>query len=594
MTTNHDRLTFASTITAEGRRIKGSVQLAGTRTFRNGEYVQVDPAALIKASTKGIFASWEHDDGKLLAADSNGTLTVTRHEQGFDYETSELPDTTYANDALELVRGGYVTGSSFEIAGLRSVFTTDPDGTRVRTYTGIQHFRSVSPVRDPAFPSMSAAFAKENPVSDPIDEPEATAPAPAPDAPKFTAKTEDGESFASQAKRMELAELESWLDSLAAGVLTPARQAMYSAFAAEYDSRKAVDAEAQERAERMELAHRQRRGLGPKSPANFDALASDDYRHEFVKYLRSGDPRGLEQFAQSIAGDGTQGGYAVPDGFLNRIVETKAAYGGIQQIAEVITTADGQSLRWPSNNDTANSAAIATEGSAVASGGADLVFGTVALDAYTYDATGTGNVPLLVSKELIQDSAFDIEAYVARKLGQRLGRKMAADYATADGSSKPKGLFADSADTMTATTAYAAFAEHMFQVDQEYRDSGNCRWVFGDTTLAKVVASVDLNGRPLFIPSGEASGAGRPAGFILGYPVTLDQGSGAKVAFGDIRQAFIIRNVRGITIDVDPYTNIKSRQLAFHAWARTDSDIQDSAAVSISDYTSVTADAAAS
>jgi HK97 family phage major capsid protein len=130
----------------------------------------------------------------------------------------------------------------------------------------------------------------------------------------------------------------------------------------------------------------------------------------------------------------------------------------------------------------------------------------------------------------------------------------------------------------------------MFQVDSAYREGGNCRWVLSDSVLVDVYASVDGNGRPLFIPTADASGAGRPTGSILGYPVTLDQGAGTLVAFGDIRAGYIIRNVRGVQVDVDPFTNIKSRQLAFHAWARADGNIQDSSAYSVSQYSGVSAD----
>jgi HK97 family phage major capsid protein len=328
----------------------------------------------------------------------------------------------------------------------------------------------------------------------------------------------------------------------------------------------------------------------PNAPARTEQFASEEYRESFVQYLRSGDPRHMEQFAQAVAGDGTQGGYTVPDGFLNRVVDTMVAYGGVAGVAETITTTDGQALRWPSNNDTANSAVIATEGSAAGSGGADLVFGEVTLSAYSYDATGTGNVPLLVSKELIQDAAFDIEAYVARKLGERLGRKMAADFATGGGSGAPLGFFAKTPDTMTATAMYAAVTEHFFQVDQAYRESGRCRWLLSDTTLAKVLASVDGNGRPLFTPAGSSGGQAGPTGFILGYPVTLDQGAGNYVAFGDPFAGYIVRYVRGVQIDVDPYTNIKSRQIAYHGWARADANVQDSAAYSVSSYSGVSAD----
>jgi HK97 family phage major capsid protein len=144
---------------------------------------------------------------------------------------------------------------------------------------------------------------------------------------------------------------------------------------------------------------------------------------------------------------------------------------------------------------------------------------------------------------------------------------------------------------MTATTLFAALVEHHFQVDEAYREGGNCWWVFSDSTLAKVYGSVDLQGRPLFIPAADASGAGRPAGMLLGYPVQLDQGAGTLVAFGDINAGYIIRRVKGVRVVVDPYNHTATRQTAYHAWARTDAKVQDSAAYSVSDYGSVTADA---
>jgi len=601
-----DRITFAGSVTAEGRRLRGSVTLARSRTWRNNEWLEVDPAALVKADATDVVGRWEHDPMKILGRTTNGTLSLSRTDQGIVWETTDLPDTSYASDALALVRGGYVAGSSFEIEGLRSEFSTDPDGTRVRRITHIDRLTDVSPTAHPAFAdSSAAAFHKESEMTDStVDQPmidtpaPADLPAPAPEAPraKFTDQPVGNiEQFKAAARQLTTDQLAQVMDNIMSeskGDLGGEMLSRYEAFAAVYAERTAVTTEERDRSARMKALHDLRLGRIPKAP-EVEAFASDEYREAFTSYLRTGDARDLEQFAQSVAGDGTQGGYSVPESFRQRIVERMVQFGGIQSVAETITTSDGRDLPWPSNDDTANSAAIASEGSAVASGGADLVFGEVRLGAYTYDATGTGNVPLLVSKELIQDSAFDIEAFVSRKLAERLGRKMAADFATADGAGKPKGLLAKSADVMTATSMFAALQEHFFQVDQAYRDSGNCRWVFGDNTLAKVYASVDLNGRPLFIPTSDASGAGRPAGILLGHPVTLDQGSGDKVAFRDIFLGFIIRYVRSVQVDVDPYTNIKSRQIAYHAWARADSDVQDAYAYSVSDYSGVSADATA-
>ena len=601
-----ERLLFSGGITAEGRRIRGTVRYAGVQKPRGGELIEIDPAAIVKADTSLLVGRWDHDPARQLGTLKNGTVRLSRTDQGMDYEI-DVPDTTYGNDLLALAKRGDVAESSFEIEGVRSQFSTHPKtGERIRRIIHVDRLTDVSAVTDGFWPSSAEAFSKETEVA---DKPEVEAPASAsqeetkePKVQQFTAAPEPQKDDKSDiyrraehfAETQDLRDLETSMSNLLAyGELTETQSETYAAMADVYERRKRAVKERDSSAEARRMAFELITGKGPKAPANVEVFDSEDYSQAFSQYLRTGDGRVLEQFAQSIAGSGAEGGYTVPTEFRQKIVETMVAYGGVANVAETITTADGRDLSWPSNDDTSNSAVIATEGAAAASGGADITFGQISLSSYSYDATGASNVPLLVSKELIQDSAFDIEGFVSRKLGERLGRKMAADFATADGSSKPKGLFAKSADTMTATTMLAALQEHFFQVDQAYRDGGNASWLLSDTTLAKIFASVDLNGRPLFIPSADASGAGRPAGLLLGYPARLDQGAGDNVAFGDFRQGFIVRYVRGVQVDVDPYTNIKSRQLAFHAWARADSDVQDSAAYSVSDYSGVSADTTA-
>lgn len=588
-----ERIAFAGKVEVEGRRIRGEVILAGSRTRRGGEWLEIDPAALVKADASGVFVSWEHNDGQILASSVNDTMTLTRTERGFTYETADLPNTTYAADALELLNGGYVKGTSFEIEGMRSQFTTDPDtGERVRRIVSIQRLRQVGPVRDPAFAnSMAAAFSKESSDMDPtIVEP--TAPvAPAP----VIVKDEKSETYRTAeafARKQDLAGLESAMENIVTGEMTPAKAEAYDAFAAVYDERKRTDNEAKERLERIQLAQNMRLGRIPKAPAHKEVYASEDYLHAFDRYLRGGDKGVMEQFAQSIAGDGTQGGYFVPDSFLTRITERKVAYGGVRKVADVINTGDGRTLPWPTSDDTANSAAVVAEGVS-GTAGADLVLGTISLGAFSYSSNGTGNIPLKVSRELLQDAAFDVEAFVGRKLGERIGRKQAVDLATGAGTTLPFGLLAKTPDTMTATKTRAAAVEMVFQVNSEYRDGGNCGWIMSDTVLALYWNAVDTTGRPLYQEAATAGLEGRPSGVLMGYPVTIDAAAGTLVAFGDFRQGYIIRDVKGIEVLVDPYTYTGTRQIGYHAWARMDAAVQDSYAYSVSDFASVTADATA-
>jgi HK97 family phage major capsid protein/HK97 family phage prohead protease len=601
-----DVISFAGKVETEGRRIRGSVVLKGSRTARNGEYVEVDPAALVKADASDVFALLNHDPAAVLGRTRNGTLSLSRTEDGIAFETADLPNTQAANDALELARGGYFGGSSFAIEGLRSKFDYAEDGTRIRRITSIKRLVDVSPVYDPAFTNSSAAaFSKESDVSDdPIKEaPETEAPPAKREPAKFkqggeTADSpksgkDDWQAFAADLPTEVITGQMDAIFGESKGDLKGDALDRYEGFAAELQVRKRREAADRARIEAMQFAHNARLGRVPKAPEADEMFASDDYKAAFNQYLRS-DQRNLErnaanmeQFAQTIAGDGSQGGFTVPDGFLNRITQRLKDYGGIAEAATEITTSTGESLRWPYIDDTANKAVIAAEDTQAASG-ADLVFDSIELGAFEYDATGASGNPIEVSLPLLQDSAFDIESLLADLLGKRIGRKQADHWAVGAGGTEPLGLLTKSADTMTATVASLAAAEHILQVDSAYRNSGDARWVMSDTTLAKLWTAQATTNEPLFMPGRTLNG--KPFDTIYGYPVTIDPSAGNLVAFGDIKAGYVIRRVRGVQLLVDPYVPMVRRAVRYHAWARADGTIQDPNAYSVSSWAGVSAD----
>lgn len=591
-----DRIVFAGTVEAvEGRTIRGSVVLAGSRTRRNGEWLEVDPAALVKADASNVAGRFNHDPDKVMGRTSNGTVRVTRTETGIDYEI-DVNETSFGNDALVMARRGDFGGSSFEIEDIRSSFYADPDtGERVRRITSIKRLTDVSPVIDPAFSNSTvAAFSKENEVTEPIEVPAAPVAPPAPADPpqpepaKFSDDT--FETTLRFAKSLDKASLESAMDNLfasAGGDLKGDKLIQYEAYAkAHADLNKADDGE-KDRAARIKLMHELRLGRAPKAPAQDELFASDDYTEAFGQYLRSGNPRVMEQFAQTVAGDGTQGGFTVPDGFIAKLTERLKAFGGIAAEAEEITTSTGESLRWAYIDDTANKAQIVAEDTQ-ATTGADLVFDGVELGAFEYDATGASGNPIEVSLPLLQDSAFNIEDLLLRLLGKRIGRKQADDFAIGAGGSEPVGLLTKAADTMTATATSLAVPEHILQVDSEYRNGGNAKWVMSDTSLAKLWTAQATTNEPLFLPGRTING--KPFDTAYGFPIVIDPAAGNLVAFGDIRAGYIIRRVRGVQLLVDPYTAQKRRAVQYHAWARADANIQDPNAYSVSSWASVTAD----
>lgn len=127
----------------------------------------------------------------------------------------------------------------------------------------------------------------------------------------------------------------------------------------------------------------------PQATVHVAAPKEDDtLERAFTAYLRTGQANAdLTELRAQSEGTPSAGGYTVPDGFRTKIIDRMKAFGGIANVAETINTETGQSLEWPTVDDTANVGEIVAEGGTFASG-ADLTFGTASLGAYTYTAGG--------------------------------------------------------------------------------------------------------------------------------------------------------------------------------------------------------------
>lgn len=324
--------------------------------------------------------------------------------------------------------------------------------------------------------------------------------------------------------------------------------------------------------------------------------ASPELGRAFENYLRTGVPNAdianlrvaPERFANAQSeGVTTAGGYMVPTTFRQKLTEVRKAFGGIESVADSFDTGDGRPVEWPTINDTANLGAITAE-NATFQGGADMVFGTVTLGAYKYTSTGTGNSPLKVSVELAQDSAFNIGDLVARKLGERIHRKEAQHWATGTGVGEPLGLVASSLtpdeDVDVADTCdYDDLMDTYDRLDAAYEEGAV--WVMKKNTWSQIRGLVDTAGRPIIQNSLEGI-AGAPAKQLLGFPVVIDEAmptlssaaDGLFIAFGNIREAYVIRRVAPVAVVVNPYSSANSGQIEYTAWERADGTVQNRSA----------------
>jgi HK97 family phage major capsid protein len=315
--------------------------------------------------------------------------------------------------------------------------------------------------------------------------------------------------------------------------------------------------------------------------------SKDDGSEAFDNYLRTGAPNADLQFAQTEGSAGA-GGYAVPDSFLDRLVEKRTAFGGFMNEAENITTASGNVISYPVAPAAVYTAAdIAAEGAASAAG-ADIVFAEVALGAYKYTATGTGNAALQVSVELLQDAIFDIGAFVAKHLGERILRKQAYDLCNGSGSGAPQGIAYGTSGTIEHDPdGFAAFSNLVHALDPVYRP--RAKWIMNDTTAKNIEQLLDgasgTSGRPLLVNAIQGIEGPSNNYQLLGYPVVIDQAMPTwaaddviGAAFGDWKEAYIVRHVKDVVVIVNPYTSANTGHVEYNAWARMDGKVQNASA----------------
>jgi len=315
--------------------------------------------------------------------------------------------------------------------------------------------------------------------------------------------------------------------------------------------------------------------------------ADDAYSKAFRSFLIGGngslsnEERTLLSEKRDLSLTGASGGFTVPQGFLATLVETQKAVGGFLTpgLCTEITTAAGNPVPMPLEDDTANAAQIVNEGTALTTS-TDATFTSLTLGAYMYRSL------VRVSLELLQDSAFDLEAYIARKLGIRLGRGFNAHASTGTNSGQPQGLFNATAGAGIGCTAptgnttafkYQHLVNLEHSVDPSYRAAST--WMFHDSVLQGLKTELDSAGRPIWMPdyavAGAAGGSTPFPGKIIGYRYVINQNAPTMAAnarcaaFGDF-SSYLIRRAGAPMIVRADQRFIDQGQIGFFLFARMD------------------------
>ena len=207
-----------------------------------------------------------------------------------------------------------------------------------------------------------------------------------------------------------------------------------------------------------------------------------------------------------------------------------------RRLAHVIQTSSGE-RKIPVVASKGSANWIDEEGPYVES---DDAFGQVTIGAHKLGTT------IKISEELLNDSVFPLESYIAREFARRIGAREEEAFFTGDGNGKPLGFLAEAggADVgITAASATAITADELidlfYSLKVPYRKKAV--WLLNDSTVKAIRKLKDSTGQYLWQPS---LTAGTPD-TLLGRPVHTSAfmpsiEAGAKtIAFGDFKYYWI-------------------------------------------------------
>lgn len=297
------------------------------------------------------------------------------------------------------------------------------------------------------------------------------------------------------------------------------------------------------------------------------------------KWLRGGDNAlNAEDWGSVRATMSTttpaEGGFTVPTQTASSIIEVMASFGGMRDVATLLPTESGAPLNFPTTDGTSEEGELIAENQTATDD--DIDFGTVGLSVHKFSSK-----VVVVPIELLQDSGVDLEAFIGRRLAERLARIQNKMFTLGTGTGQPRGVVTAAAlgkagitgQSTTITMDDLIDLEH--EIDPAYRDQA--RFMFHDKTLKALKKLKDTTGRPIWLPGYDV----KQGDTINGYEYTINQhmaqmaASAKSVLFGDFSR-YVIRDVMNVSLfrfTDSAYT--KKGQVGFLAWARAGGNYTD-------------------
>ena len=317
------------------------------------------------------------------------------------------------------------------------------------------------------------------------------------------------------------------------GVLSPEDNETYARMEKEIEElTSAIDRQTRAEAREAELNKPMNQPLTarPDGKKEKTGRASNAYKEDFGAHLRGKKPI-HNVLSESVD---EEGGYLVPEEFEHQIITGLDEANVVRSIAKVIQTHHDRKIPIAVGH---SEATWTPENSAFTE--SDPTFGQKIIDAHKLTDL------VKVSIELLQDSEFDLETYIANEFARAFGVAEEQAFCVGTGESQPTGIFTANGGTVGVTAASGTeitvdeIISLVYALKSPYRR--NAKFLMNDATVSLIRKLKDGNGAYLWQPSVQAGQPDKLLGYeIYTSPYVPTAEAGAySVAFGDFSNYWI-------------------------------------------------------
>lgn len=289
-----------------------------------------------------------------------------------------------------------------------------------------------------------------------------------------------------------------------------------------------------------------------------------------IRSLANGEARSIVFEQRDVTKSST--GAPVPTSFYDEVIGLARNVGPMLSTSTVLNTGSGENLQIPSLS-AYSTATLTPEGSAFSE--SDPVMNSfVTLGAYKYGFL------VQVSRELIEDSAVNLQTVIADVVGNELGFRANSVLTLGTGTVQPTGIVtrADAGVTGGTGVTGAFTADNLidlvYSVDTVARRRPGAGFQMNATSIAAVRKLKDTAGNYIFQPAMSAD----MQDLLLGYPIYENPSiaspatSAKSVLFGDLK-SYYVRQVGGIRLDRSDDFAFDSDLVTFRASIRLDGNL---------------------